>query len=143
VGLAASAGKAPGRSAECAVWRYWLVAWLAWLVGDACRRKLAGAVLGNEQERALAKIADWAIRATASELAPGTGKDTASLARDIGQVFNPPDLGELASAGGTLLEAISAGITGRVAVLGDRDITGTGLSYSEITGSGGRRSRTA
>jgi HEAT repeat protein len=53
-------------------------------------------------------------------------------------VFNPPDLGELASAGGTLLEAISAGITGRVAVLGDRDITGTGLSYSEITGIGWR-----
>jgi hypothetical protein len=47
-----------------------LVAWLVALVGDACRRKLAGTVLGNEQERALARVADWAIRATASELAP-------------------------------------------------------------------------
>ena len=53
----------------------------------------------------------------------------------IGQVFRTPGLREVGQAGGrTLLEAIGTGVSLQLAVLGDPELTGQGVSSADVLG---------
>jgi hypothetical protein len=113
-----------------------LAAWLVGLLADVGRRKLTTLVLGSDQERALRQAAEAAVGATAAELAPAGERQAGQLAMVVGEVFRDT-APEVALAGqATLLEALQAGIVGRLAVLDDRAVTGTGQSSAELLGAG-------
>jgi hypothetical protein len=95
-----------------------LAAWLVALLADAGRKKLTAIFLGGEQERALAKAADAAIRAAAAELRPGGGGATEELAQVVGHVFRLPDPGGDVARAGTALELIRSNVMSQLAVLG-------------------------
>jgi hypothetical protein len=112
-----------------------LGAWLVGLLADAGLKKLTTLVLGSDQERALRQAAKAAIARTAGQLAPSDGERAQQLATAIGKVFRDPAPDAAAVAGqATLLEALQAGIAGKLAVLDDRDIIGTGQSSAELVG---------
>ena len=112
-----------------------LGAWLVGLLADAGRKKLTTLVLGTDQERALRQAAEAAVERTAEQLAPSDGGQAEQLAMAVGEVFRDPAPDAAALAGqATLLEALQAGIAGKLAVLDDPDITGTGQSSAELLG---------
>jgi hypothetical protein len=112
-----------------------LGAWLVGLLADASLKKLTALVLGSDQDRALRQAAKAAIARTAEQLAPSDGEQAQQLATAIGKVFRDPAPDAAAvAAQATLLEALHAGIAGKLAVLDDRDITGTGQSSAEPLG---------
>jgi hypothetical protein len=97
-----------------------LLGWLVGLAADAGRKKLVTLVLGTDQERALRPAVEAAVAATAAQLAPSKGQAD-QLATAIGEVFHGAPKVALAGQG-TLLEALQAGITAQVAVLGVRQL---------------------
>jgi hypothetical protein len=109
-----------------------LAAWLIGLLADAGRKKLTTFVLGSEQERALQSAATRAAQFTAVELRPGDDDRASQLALVINQVFGgaAPDVPLAGDA--TVLEVLRAGIAGRIAVLDDASLTGTGLSSADL-----------
>jgi hypothetical protein len=109
-----------------------LLAWLVGLVADAGRKKLVTLVLGSDQERALRQATVAAVEATATQLAP-SGEQADQLAMAVGKVFRAAPKVALAGQG-TLLEALQAGIAGRLAVLEDPAATGTGQSAMGLLG---------
>jgi hypothetical protein len=109
-----------------------LAAWLAGLLADAGRKKLATLVLGSEQERALRSAATAAVQITAAEFRPGEEDQATQLAWVISQVFREPVPSAPLSVHDTVLEAIQAGIAGQLAALDDASLTGTGQSLSEV-----------
>jgi len=112
-----------------------LVAWLVGLLADAGRRGLVKLFFGTELERALRAAAEAAVTGTAAELWPGDEEKAEELAMVIGQVFGTPGLREVGQAGGrTLLEAIGAGVSLQLAVLGDPKLTGQGVSSADVLG---------
>ena len=111
--------------------------WLIGLLATAGRKKLTTLMLGTDQQRALHQAAAAAVERTAEQLAPAGGDQARQLAMVIGEVFRDP-ASEVALAGqATLLGALQAGIIDELAVLDDRDITGTGQSSAELLGVSG------
>ncbi len=112
-----------------------LVAWLVGLLADAGRRGLVKLFSGDELERALRAAAEAAVIGTAAELRPGDEEKAEELAMVIGEVFRTRGLREVGQAGGqTLLEAIGAGVSLQLAVLGDPKLTGQGVSSADVLG---------
>ena len=109
----------------------------AWLVGqlaDAGRKKLTTLVLGTDQQRALRLAAEAAVQRTAGQLAPSGGEQAEQLALVVSEVFGEPAPDTAAAWQATLLEALQAGIAGKLAVLDDPALTGTGQSSAELLG---------
>jgi Tetratricopeptide repeat len=111
--------------------------WLIGVLANAGRKKLTTLVLGTDQQRELYQAAAAAVGHTAEQLAPAGGEQAGQLAMVVGEVFRSPE-SEVALAGqATLLEALQAGIAGKLAVLDDPNITGTGRSSAELLGVSG------
>ena len=110
-----------------------LGAWLVGLLADAILKKLTALVLGSDQERALRQAAKAAIERTAEQLAPSDGQQAQQLATAIGKVFRDPSPGAAVAGQQTLLEALQAGIAGKLAVLDDPRITGIGQSSAKLS----------
>ena len=110
-----------------------LGAWLAGLLADAGRRKLAQIVLGSEQERSLRQAATAAVRDTAHEIIPA-GEQAEHLAMVIGEAFRAPMSDVRLAERVTLLEELQAGITRQLSVLDDAGLTGTGQSSLDVLG---------
>jgi len=111
-----------------------LAAWLVGLLADAGRRKLTMLVLGSDQERALRQAAEAAVGATVTELAPAGEEQAGQLAMVVREVFGDAASQVALTGQATLLEALQAGIVGRLAVLDDPGVTGTGQSSAELLG---------
>jgi hypothetical protein len=111
-----------------------LGAWLVGLLADAGCRKLGAWVLGDEQERALRQAATAAVQDAAGDLCPGDGERAEHLAMVISQVFLTAEPGAPLREQPTLLEALEAGVSGQLAVLGDPSLTGTGQSSAQVLG---------
>jgi hypothetical protein len=113
-----------------------LTAWLVGLLADAGRRKLTSWVLGTDQQRALRQAAEAAVERTAGQLVPAGGEQAEHLAMVVGEVFREPASDDAMAVVGpaTLLEALQEGIVGKLAVLDDPVITGTGQSSAELLG---------
>ena len=109
-----------------------LAAWLVGLLADAGRRKLATLVLGSDQERALRQAAEATVETTAAELAPAGGEQAGQLALVVSEVFGATAPRVTLAGQATLLEALQAGIAGRLAVLDDPAVTGTEQSSAEL-----------
>jgi hypothetical protein len=109
-----------------------LLGWLVGLVADAGRKKLVTLVLGSDQERALRQATVAAVEATVAQVAP-SGEQADQLAMAVGKVFRGAPKVALAGQE-TLLEALQAGIAGRLAVLEDPAATGTGQSGMGLQG---------
>jgi Tetratricopeptide repeat len=111
-----------------------LGAWLVGLLADASLKKLITLVLGSDQERALRQAAKAAVERTAEQLAPSDDEQAQQLATAVGKVFRDLVLDAAVARQATLLEALQAGIAGKLAVLDDPDITGTGQSSAQLPG---------
>ena len=74
-----------------------------------------------------------AIEPTATQLAPSGGGQE-QLAMVVSEVFGDPTPDARVAGQATLLEALQAGIAGKLAVLDDPDLTGTGQSSAELLG---------
>ena len=109
-----------------------LAAWLIGRLADAGFKKLTTLVLGTEQQRALRQAAEAAVERTAEQLAPSGGEQAEQLAGAIGKVFRDRAPDAAAAGQATLLEALRAGIAGKLAVLDDPDITGARQSSAEL-----------
>jgi hypothetical protein len=109
-------------------------AWLVEQLADAGRKKLTELVLGSEQERALRRAADAAVRAVAEELSPSGGGQAGQAAMVISEVFRAPVQGAPPAGPAMLLEGLRAGIAGQLAVLDDAGLTGTGQSSADVLG---------
>ena len=88
-----------------------LAASLIGLLADACRKKLASPVLGNDQEHSLRQATTGAVQRTAAELQPSDDEQAEHLALVISQVFSEPVPSAPLAAQGMILEALQAGIT--------------------------------
>ncbi|HEY5357367.1 MAG TPA: hypothetical protein VIJ82_06695, partial [Streptosporangiaceae bacterium] len=108
-----------------------LGAWLVGLLADAGRKKLTALVLGDEVDRALGQAATAAIQDTAAGLCPADAERARQLAMVVGEVFAAAPAGQRLPGQGTVLEALADGIAEQLAVLDDRDLTGTGQSSAE------------
>jgi hypothetical protein len=114
--------------------------WLFGQLADAGRKRLGGWLLGSDQQRALQQAATVAIWATARQLraTPAATDDVQGpdhLARIIDHVFQEPlDPAESLAEHATLLQGLQAGMTARLAVLGNAEITGTGESSAGLLG---------
>ena len=110
-----------------------LAGWLVERLADAGRRRLADLVLGDDFERALRQAATAAVHATADELSPSDEDRAERLAMVISEVFAAPAPG---TQGGraTVLDTLRAGVAAQVAVLEDRELTGTGQSSADVAG---------
>ena len=111
-----------------------LGAWLVGLLADASLKKLTTLVLGSDQERALRQAAKVAVERTAEQLAPSDDEQAQQLATAVGKVFRDPALDAAVARQTTLLEALQAGIAGKLAVLDHPDTTGTGQSSAQLPG---------
>ena len=111
-----------------------LAAWLIGRLADAGLKKLTTLVLGTEQQRALREAAAAAVERTAEQLAPSGSGQAEQLARAIGKVFRDPAPDAVVAGQATLLEALQAGIAGKLALLDDRGITGAGQSSADLPG---------
>ena len=111
-----------------------LTAWLVALLAETGRKKLTSWVLGTDQQRSLQQAAEAAIERTAEQLALAGGEQAEQLAMVVGEVFHEPTQDSVVVQQATLLEALQAGIVGKLAVLDDPDITGTGQSSAELLG---------
>lgn len=103
--------------------------WLVEQLADAGRRGLVRFVRGDAQDDALRRAADRAIRLTASDFLD----EAEPLAEAIDQVFGDPS-GAVSGDFPTVLQSLKAGVTGRLAVLGDREMTGIGTSSADLLG---------
>jgi tetratricopeptide (TPR) repeat protein len=109
-------------------------AWLVEQLADAGRKKLTELVLGSEQERALRRAADAAVRATAVEMSGSGGEHAGQVAMVIGEVFRDPVPDAPLAGPVMLLEGLQTGIAGQLAVLDDAEVTGTGQSSADVLG---------
>jgi hypothetical protein len=111
-----------------------LGAWLVGLLADASLKKLTTLVLGSDQERALRHAAKAAVERTAGQLAPSDDEQAQQLATAVGRVFRDPAPDAAVVRQATLLEALQAGIAGKLALLDVPDITGTEQSSAQLPG---------
>jgi hypothetical protein len=108
--------------------------WLVEQLADACRKKLTELVLGSEQERALRRVADAAVWATAEEVSPSGSGQADQVAMVIGEVFRNPAPDAPPAGPVMLLQGLQAAIAGQLAVLDDAELTGTGRSSADVLG---------
>lgn len=108
--------------------------WLVERIADACSGRLAESVIGSAQQRELQQAATVAIERTARDLCAGDEADRSELALIIEHVFGESVLNESLDEAATLTAAIRVGVTARLSVLGDAEITGTGQSSAETLG---------
>jgi hypothetical protein len=111
-----------------------LGAWLVGVLAETGRKKLTTFALGTDQERALHQAATAAIGSTARELAPAGGAQAEQLAMVVNEVFGQPMPGAPLAEQPTLLQALDAGIAGKLAALDDAALTGTEQSSAEVLG---------
>jgi hypothetical protein len=111
-----------------------LGAWLVALLADAGRKRLIRSLLGSEQDRALRQVATTAVQLAANELFPDSRGQAEDLALAVNEFFKAPLADEPLASSGTLLESMQAAIAGQLAVLGDRELTGTGQSAADVLG---------
>jgi len=111
-----------------------LATWLVEQIADASRKKLTTLLLGTDQQRALRQAAVAAVEHTGEQLAPSGGKQAEQLAMVVGEVFREPTTDAAVIRHATLLEALEAGIVGKLSVLDDPDVTGTRQSSAELLG---------
>jgi hypothetical protein len=129
-----AAWRGTGKTAGVALVVDDLTAWLVALLADAGRKKLTSWVLGTDQQRALRQAAEAAVERTAEQLALAGGEQAEQLAMVVSEVFHEPTPDAAVARQATLLEALQAGIVGKLAVLDDPDITGTEQSSAELLG---------
>ena len=110
-----------------------LGAWLVGLLADAGPKKLTTLVLGTDQERALRQAATAAVESTAEQLAPSGGEQAEQLARVVSEIFRDPAPDAAVAGQATLLEALQAGIAGKLACWMTA-LTGAGQSSAELLG---------
>jgi len=104
-----------------------LAAWLIGALADAGRKKLTTIVVGTDQERALRSAATAAVQRAAGELRPDDAERAETLTRLVNRAFIKALVPGAPMAGyGTLLEALQAGIAGRLAVVDDTGPAGAG-----------------
>jgi hypothetical protein len=113
-----------------------LGSWLIEQVAASLARRLGESMLGSEQQRALREVGREAIRRTAAQLAPDGAEHAAMV---VGEVFQAelPALRTLDGGTGrsaTVLEALYVGMAARLSVLGDMNVTGTGVSSAQALG---------
>jgi hypothetical protein len=108
--------------------------WLVEQLADAGRKKLTELFLGSEQERALQRVADVAVWATAKEVSPSGGEQAGQVAMVISEVFRDPAPAVPLAGPVMLLEGLRARIATQLAVLDDPELTGTGQSSSDVLG---------
>ena len=108
--------------------------WLLEQLADAGRHRLAKFLLGDEQDRALRGAADAAIQLTANDFYPNDDPRADELARVIDHIFDHSVSVTPIAGHATLLQALYAGISARLAPLGDADLTGTESSSAELIG---------
>ena len=111
-----------------------LGAWLVGLLADASLKKLTTLVLGSDQERALRHAAKAAVERTAGQLAPSDDEQAQQLATAVGKVFRDPAPDAAVVRQATLLEALQAGIAGKLALLDVPDIAGAKQSSAQLPG---------
>jgi hypothetical protein len=110
-----------------------LGAWLIGALADAGRKKLTTIVLGTDQERELRSAATAAVQRTAGELRPDDAERAEKLTRLVNRAFIKALVPGTPMAGyPTLLEALQAGIAGRLAVLDDTGPAATGQAPAEV-----------
>ena len=76
------------------------------------------------------------MKLTAAELRPDDDEQAEQLAMVVSEVFRMTVPGAPLAGQATVLEALQAGIAGRLAVLGDASLTGTGQSSRCAGGAG-------
>ena len=113
-----AAWRGTGKTAGVALVVDDLTAWLVALLADAGRKKLTSWVLGTDQQRALRQAAEAAVERTAEQLALAGGEQAEQLAMVVSEVFHEPTPDAAVARQATLLEALQAGIVGKLAVLG-------------------------
>lgn len=113
-----------------------LVGWLIGQFADAGRRRLTDFILGSEQERALREAARAAISLTARELQPDDPQ-AEHLAMIINQVFAHPIPEDPSEHYDSWRQALRAGIVRQITVLDDPELTGAGVSSSDVLGVAG------
>ncbi|MGD0609359.1 MAG: hypothetical protein ABSA53_37995 [Streptosporangiaceae bacterium] len=111
-----------------------LGSWLIGALADAGRKKLTSLVLGTDLERALRSAVAAAVQRTAEQLWPHDKEQAEHVARVISEVFREPVQFAPLTHGGTVLEALQAGIAGQLAVVNDADLTGTWQFSSDVLG---------
>ena len=110
-----------------------LAAWLIGALADAGRKKLTTIVVGTDQERALRSAATAAVQRAAGEVRPDDAERAETLARLVNRAFIKALVPGAPMAGyATLLEALQAGIAGRLAVLGDTGPAAAGQAPAEV-----------
>jgi hypothetical protein len=108
--------------------------WLVERIADACSWRLADSAIGSAQQRELQQAATVAIERTARDLWADEDRDPSELARIIEHVFGESVLSGSLEEAATLTDAIRVGVTARLSVLGDAELTGTGQSSAETLG---------
>lgn len=112
-----------------------LSAWLAALLADSGRKKLAHLLTGtDEQGRALRSVATAAIKATAAELSPEEPARADYLATVIDDLFKAPIREEPGDANTAAAEALAAAVGAQLAILDNASITGVNRSAADELG---------
>jgi hypothetical protein len=96
-----------------------LVVWLVGRLADAGYQRLVTRVRGSDQERALKETVTAAVQATVSEIGPSDGEEADRAAEQINKAFRRRDPVPLPPGQPTVLEALQAGIAGKLSVLDD------------------------
>jgi hypothetical protein len=110
-----------------------LGAWLIGALADAGRKKLTTIILGTDQERALRSAAAAAVRRTAGEVRPDDAERAEKLTRLVNRAFLKALVPDAPMAGyATLLEALQAGIAGRLAAVDDTSPAAAGQAPAEV-----------
>ncbi len=114
-----------------------LTTWLLQRLTESSVRRLRALVFGTELEQALRKISSSALKDTAEQLQAENSEEFILV---VAQVFSAPSIEtDTSDQELTVLETLISGIRTQVAVLDDRDQTGTGRSAADILGVPGAR----
>ncbi len=111
-----------------------LGAWLVGVIADAGLNRLTTLVLGSDQERALRQAARTAVQRAVEELSPADDERAGQLAMRIRKAFKKPMPDTPLAGEATLLEALQAGIAGKLAALDDFSAVGAGQSPADVLG---------
>lgn len=106
--------------------------WLIERIADSGQAGLFKLVRGDEQDAALRRAADRAIRLTAEDFLEGESAE--HLARVIDQAFGTDVPIAAPTQRATLLQNLHSAVIERAAVLGDSDLTGVGVSSADLFG---------
>ena len=111
-----------------------LGSWLVGVLADAGLKRLTTLVLGSDQERALRQAAKAAVQRTVEELSPADDERAERLALRIRKAFKKPMPDAPLGGQATLLEALQAGIAGKLAALDTLRVASAEPSPADVLG---------